>query len=73
MHPHDKAWVTAQLMRLPVELRGRIAELYAIEYRQAYDAEPVEHRKEGRARFAANTRLREYVEKVTKKNCTGEA
>jgi hypothetical protein len=66
MHPHDKAWVSAQLMRLPVELRERVADLYEAEYQQHYNAEPVEHRKDGAARWAANTRLREFVTKFTK-------
>ena len=66
MHPHDKAWVDAQLMRLPAELRERVAELYEVEYQQHYNAEPVEHRKDGAARRAANTRLREFVTNFTK-------
>ena len=39
-------------------LRRRYGEVY----QAVFDAEPVAHRKEGRARFAANTDLRELVE-----------
>jgi hypothetical protein len=73
MHEHDKKWVDEQIAKLPFRLQQSVRQRYAEVYQQAYDAEPVEHRKDGRARFAANTRLREYVEKVTKNNCTGEA
>ena len=40
-------------------------EAYSGVYLAAINAEPEEHKKENAARFAANSRLRVYVAKVT--------
>lgn len=66
MYPADKKWIDEQLAKLPFRLQQSVRQRYAEVYQQAYDAEPVEHRKEGSARRAANTRLREYVTNFTK-------
>lgn len=66
MHDHDKKWVDEQLAKLPNRLQQSVRQRYSDAYQQAYDAEPVEHRKDGRARLAANSRLREYVTNFTK-------
>lgn len=63
-HPHDAQWLKEQLGRLPVRLQSKAIAGYDAAYREAHDAEPVEHRKVGRARFAANSRLREYIDKI---------
>ena len=66
MYPADQKWVDEQLAKLPFRLQQSVKQRYAEVYQQAYDAEPVEHKKEGAARRAANTRLREYVTNFTK-------
>lgn len=68
MHQHDRKWFDEQIARLPMRLREPARIHYRRVYEDAYNAEPVGHKKENKARFAANTRLRIYVENVTKKN-----
>ena len=66
MHDHDKKWIDEQIGKLPTRLQQQVRQRYAEVYREAHNAEPVEHKKEGAARRAANTRLREYVTNFTK-------
>ncbi|TNG94849.1 hypothetical protein FHQ28_05495 [Pasteurellaceae bacterium USgator11] len=56
---HD--YIVEQLMQLPFSKRDRVCKLYSAAYREAYDLEPVSYRKENKARFSANVRLRKYV------------
>lgn len=60
----DAKWISEQLERLPFRYQRQAQEGYSAEYERAYNEEPADHRKENRARFAANTRLREFVKKV---------
>jgi len=63
MHSSEDAkWIRQQLESIPQRYRQQAIDGYSAAYKSAYDAE--EHRKENAARFAANTRLRKYVEKV---------
>ena len=63
----DRRWIQQQLMRLPRPTqRQRASEGYSEVYRANFDSEPEERFKVERARFAANTRLREYVSAVSK-------
>lgn len=65
MHPDDKKWVTEQLKLLPTPLlRQQTLNKYNEVFQEAHNAEPLTHRKDGKARSAANNRLREYVGKV---------
>lgn len=61
----DGGWIQEQLVKLGSVTRGKIAMQYAEVYQSTWDAEPVSYRKENRARFAANTRLREYMRKYS--------
>lgn len=64
MHPHDTEWVKQQIMMLPKhELKEKAYNGYSKAYKAAMDSEPVEHKKENKARREANTRLRLYVSK----------
>lgn len=63
-HPHDKKWVAQQISGLPPRFRGKAKIGYESAYLEALDAEPVEHKKENAARFAANSRLRAFVKRV---------
>ena len=58
----DKQWISEQLSKLtnPTE-RGKILDAYNQAFKEVYGKEPMPHRKENAARFAANTRLRVYV------------
>jgi len=64
MHDHDKAWANGMIARLPYHYRQVAIDGYANVYSEAYDNEPVEHKKANAARFAANTRLREFCDLV---------
>lgn len=63
----DRRWIQRQLMSLPTLLmRKRAIEGYSEVYSANFDGEPEERFKAERARFAANSRLREYVTAVSK-------
>lgn len=66
-HPHDKKWIEDQINKLPERLWNTTMLNYKRVYREAYANEPVELLKENAARKEANTRLRRYVDAVTKK------
>lgn len=60
----DAKWIRQQLERIPPRYRQQAMDGYSEAYQSAYDAEPVGHKKENAARFAANTRLRKFIDKV---------
>ncbi|AYH09396.1 hypothetical protein C5E24_06680 [Pectobacterium parmentieri] len=62
----DAAWVQEMLGKLPRVQQEKIAYAYADAYRAAHDAEPVSYRQENAGRYAANTRLRLYVERYSR-------
>ena len=59
----DRRWIQQQLMRLPLVHRRRAIEGYSEVYLAHFYGEPEERFKVERARFAANSRLRRYVQK----------
>ena len=68
MHKDDSKWVTEQLKQLPTPMiRTKALMKYREVFKQAYDAEPLSHRKDGKARREANLRLRSYVTRVMAK------
>lgn len=62
-YPDDAKVISARLGVLDPVLRGEVCAAYAKAYREAWEAEPVSYRKVGKARFAANTRLRIFIGK----------
>ena len=62
-HPDDAQWMSAKLGILDPSLRAEVCAAYAKAYREAWEAEPVSYRKIGKARFAANSRLRIFIAK----------
>jgi len=70
MEPHklDQQWIKQQLNLIPFENRNAAIEGYKRVFKEAYDAEPIDHMKSNKARRAANTRLREYVKKLLAKH-----
>ena len=63
----DRRWIQRQLMSLPTLAHRKSAtEGYSEVYRANFDGEQEERFKVERARFAANSRLREYVTAVSK-------
>ena len=62
-HPDDAQWVSAKLGTLEPSLRAEVCAAYAKAYLEAWEAEQIGHRKHGKARFAANTRLRVFIGK----------
>ena len=65
-HPDDAHWIREQLSKLPAAQRTQARDGYSAAYQVAHDAEPLEHKKDNRARFAANTRLRVFAQKIAK-------
>ena len=64
MYKGDEKWVKQQITTItdPV-LRVKVWQAYRKAFDDAFDAEPLEHKKENKARFAANNRLRIFIEK----------
>lgn len=61
----DRRWIQQQIMSLPWPAqRQRASEGYSAVYRKHFESEAEERFKVERARFAANSRLREYVAAV---------
>lgn len=57
----DAKWLEEQLAKLPVNIALEICGKYSAAYRDAFDAESLEHKRENAGRKAANTRLRKFV------------
>jgi len=57
----DAQWILQQLERLNRQQREKALARYSETYQQAFDLEPVDYRKENKARREANTRLRLFV------------
>tara|TARA_R110002096_G_scaffold55501_1_gene142340 strand:+ start:378 stop:602 length:225 start_codon:yes stop_codon:yes gene_type:complete len=65
MHSDDEKFVQKTILKLPSTATKQKAWAgYKAKYDVAFANEQVEHRKENKARTAANTALREYVDKV---------
>jgi hypothetical protein len=64
-HPHDHKWIKEQLSQLAPAYHQQAQVGYIKVFSEAFESEPVEHKKMNAARFAANTRLRNFVDKVT--------
>lgn len=63
-HEDDTKWITQQLTRIPHAMRAATAERYSTVYHAEYCNHQGQAYAHCRARFAANTRLREFVERV---------
>lgn len=63
-HEDDKKWILEQLRKIPAHDHADVVAGYGQLYRAAYDAEPLEHKKDNKARYTANSRLREYIKKM---------
>ena len=61
----DARWIENTVAKLQSHERKATLQKYSAAYVEAWNAEPVEAYKEERARFSANTRLREYVKRRT--------
>ena len=67
-HIDDRFWILGQLAELEPRRRVKALAGYSEVYQQEYEKEPADHKKENRARFAANTRLRAYIQTVKGSN-----
>ena len=63
-HPHDSKWIIEKLAKLPPAYRERAIKAYSNLYLEVHNATDKPHKKHCEARREANTRLREYVERV---------
>lgn len=62
-HQADRSWILKELSFLPSNLRLSASKRYSEIFLEAYNAEPNEIRKNGKARAAANGKFRNYVDK----------
>lgn len=62
----DETWFLRLLGQLPQKLRPRALKGYDEAYKEAFDDEPISHKKDNAGRRAANIRFRKYVENVNK-------
>ena len=62
-HQDDAPWISAKLGTLDPSLRAEVCAAYTNAYIEVWEAEPLSYRKHGKARFAANTRLRVFIGK----------
>lgn len=60
----QRDWYKQQLRMLSPARQKQAREGYEQAWQEAFDLEPVEHKKAGGARRAANIRLRRFVERV---------
>lgn len=65
-HKHDLVWADELIDTLPKGLHLKVCRAYCVAYQAAFDAEPIDHKKQGAARVEANTRLRKFVDKHIK-------
>lgn len=65
-HPHDKKWIAQQLNRLPLEKREPTFNSYTAVFAETYAANKGKISQVNAARLEANSRLRKYVEKITR-------
>ena len=63
MHADDAQWIFSKLSALHQDERFKVCEAYSNAFNKALEAEPLSHRKTGKARFASNNRLRIYIGK----------
>lgn len=63
-HEDDRKWILEQLRNIPPLKHKEVIDGYSQLYQAAYDAEPLDHKKENKARYTANSRLREYIKKM---------
>lgn len=63
-HEDDAKWITSQLTRIPSAMRQPTCDRYSAVYEAEYSLHQGKAYAHCRARFAANTRLREFVERV---------
>lgn len=67
MHKDDEKWVVSQITTIINRtLRQTVLEGYKKHYKKIYDAEPLTHRKDGKARRECNNMLRKYIEGLPK-------
>lgn len=66
IHEHDIKYVQSQLAKIPYSYRVKACDGYSSAWAEAYEAEPEMRHKENKARHSANTRLREFTDKVIK-------
>lgn len=62
---NDK-WIKLQMVKLPPQLVPKAYKGYKNKYDEAYEKEPVDHKKENVATRTANLALINYIKKVWK-------
>ena len=68
--PADNEWISEKLGYLNESERRTVCKAYSNAYREAVENEPLERKQINKGRFAANTRLRVFIEKRLKRLAT---
>lgn len=64
-HKDDRQWIHSMISPLHPDERYKVCKAYTRVFNEAADNEPLRHRKDGKARFAANCQLRVYMKNKT--------
>lgn len=59
----DDEWINSRLGYLSEDDRSKVCKAYSRVFVDTASLEPIEHKKTNTGRFAANTRLRVFIEK----------
>ena len=63
-HPHDASWIDQRLAYCTdIKERLKVCQAYSDVYQAEHEKEPHKVRKDGKARRAANARLRLFIQK----------
>jgi hypothetical protein len=62
-HKDDAQWIDSKLRTLQDDEREKVCIAYSNAFIKVHEAERLPHRKDCKARFAANNRLRIYIAK----------
>lgn len=63
LHKDDEQWIHTKLSPLHPDLRYNVCRAYDKVFEETKESEQLSHRKIGKARYAANNRLRIFIEK----------
>ena len=61
----DRLWISERLKLLDPVTRLKVSKAYDLVFLETWENEEIDYKKENAARYAANSRLRKFVERYT--------